>query len=323
MPDAALSDRREFLARLAWAPLLLFSRRPRQALRPAASPAPPRLVVIHGSDVDRMLGAGLERLGGLEAIVRGRRVALKPNATAPQPYPVTTDVELLRYLVRRVRNAGAASIAITDAPSFAGLAAQRVFAELGYVGLGRDAGVDVVAVDPTLGSEFVRVASSRWEAHPFVRTCRRVNEADVVINLAIPKRHHVADFSCGLKNHFGCTSDTFRMLAHIRGGAFFDRSVVEFADAVRPELTIVDARRVLTRAGPTIRPGQSEIRDAGQMVLSADVVAVDAWCADLMQRLDASFRKATRVTAQLEYAERLGLGQSRPGSVELVQAEVA
>ena len=104
-----------------------------------------------------------------------------------------------------------------------------------------------------------------------------------------------------------------------RGGAFFDRSIVEFADAVRPELTIVDARRVLTRAGPTIRPGVSQIRAADQLVISADVVAVDAWCADLMEGLDDSFRKANRVVAQLEYAKRLGLGQSSRDGVELIE----
>jgi len=322
MDEPRISDRRQFLARLAWAPLSLLSCKPRQALRQAPAPKRPRLVVVHGSEPDRLLEAGLESLG-FEALVRGRRVVLKPNATAAQPYPVTTDVAMLRGLVRLARNAGAAGIGIADAPSFAGLAAQRVFAELGYTALRREAGVEVTAVDPTLGSEFVRVASPEWEAHPFVRSCRIVNQADVVINLAIPKRHHVADLSCGLKNHFGCTSDTFRMLAHMRGGGFFDRSLVEFADAVRPELTIVDARRVLTRAGPTFHPGLSQIRDAGQMVLSADVVAVDAWCAGLMEQLDDSFRKATRVTAQLEYAQRLGLGHAHIDASDVVEIHVA
>jgi len=183
-------------------------------------------------------------------------------------------------------------------------------ARLGYLDLGRELGVDAVTIDPTVGSEFVTAARDAWTCHPFIRTSRLVQEADVVINAAIPKRHHVSDFSCALKNHFGCTADTFRMLAHWRGGPFFDGSVVEFADAVRPELTIVDARKVLARAGPTVRRGISEIKDAGRLVLSSDPVAVDAYCAGLMEELDDSFHKATRVQAQLDYAERLGLGSA-------------
>jgi uncharacterized protein (DUF362 family) len=192
----------------------------------------------------------------------------------------------------------------------AGLAAWRVLARLGYLDLGRELGVDAVTIDPTVGSEFVKTARAEWTCHPFILTSRLVQEADVVINAAIPKRHHTSDFSCALKNHFGCTADTFRMLAHWRGGPFFDASVVEFADAVRPELTIVDARKVLARAGPTVRRGISEIKEARRLVLSSDPVAVDAYCAGLMEELDDSFHKATRIQAQLDYAERLGLGRA-------------
>jgi len=237
----------------------------------------PLLISVEGNDVREMLAAGLDRLPQLEGALHGKRVLIKPNATASEPYPVTTDVALLRAMVQYVKGAGAAQITICDSSSFAGLANDRVFTKLGYFNLAKEQSVWATVVDSQVGSEYVRVSSPEWTANSFLLTDRLVNEADFVINLAIPKRHHAADFSCALKNNFGCTYGTFRMLAHMRGGEFFDNSLAEFADAVRPNLTIVDARSVLAKAGPSFRPGQSEIVAARRVVLSGDMVAIDSY----------------------------------------------
>lgn len=151
-----------------------------------------------------------------------------------------------------------------------------------------------------------------------------------MINLPVAKRHHAADFTCALKNNFGCTYDTFRMLAHSKlsreketGLEFFDQSLVEFADAVSPELTIVDARSLLIKSGPTYKPGKSEIKDGvNKLILSCDKVAVDSYCADLMEKYDETFQKEKRVERQLEYARYLGLGTEDLNQVEMIEIMV-
>jgi uncharacterized protein (DUF362 family) len=277
----------------------------------------PLLISVEGNNVREMLAAGLNRLPQLEDALKGKRVLIKPNATASEPYPVTTDVALLRAIVQYVKQAGAAQITICDSSSFAGFANDRVFTKLGYFGLAKEESVRATVIDSQVGSEYVRVSSSKWTANAFVLTDRLVNEADFVVNLAIPKRHHAADFSCALKNNFGCTYGTFRMLAHVRGGEFFNTSLVEFADAVRPDLTIIDARLVLAKSGPSFHPGQSEIVAARRMVFSGDMVAVDSYCGRLMEKLDPTFDKSKRLRRQLEYAQSLGLGEA-----DLAKAEV-
>jgi|SRR5579862_4751585 len=277
----------------------------------------PLLISVEGKDVRAMLAGGLNRLPELEDALKGKRVLLKPNATASEPYPVTTDVALLMAVVQYVRRSGAAQITICDSSSFAGFANDRVFTKLGYFNLAKEESVRATVVDSQVGSEYVRVSSSKWTANVFLLTDRLVNEADFVINLAIPKRHHAADFSCALKNNFGCTYGTFRMLAHMRGGEFFDNSLVEFADAVRPNLTIVDARSVLAKSGPSFRPGESAIVAGRRIVLSGDMVAVDSYCGRLMETLDPTFDRSKRLRRQLEYAQSLGLGEA-----DLAKAEV-
>jgi len=279
----------------------------------------PLLVAVEGNDVKKMLTAGLNTLPQLEAALKGKRVVIKPNATASEPYPITTDVALLQTIVQYVKRAGASQITICDSPSFAGFANERVFTKLGYFKLAKEESVRATVTDSQVGSEYVHVANPKWAANPFLMSDRLLNEADFVINLAIPKRHHVADFSCALKNNFGCTYGTFRMLAHLRGGDFFDNSLVEFADAVRPQLTIVDARSVLARSGPSFRQGESEIVAAGQMIISGDMVAVDSYCGRLMEGLDSTFNMSERLQRQLEYAHSLGLGELQPPNTELLE----
>ena len=279
----------------------------------------PLLISVEGNDVGQMLTAGLDRLPQLEGALNRKHVLVKPNATASEPYPVTTDVALLKAVVRYLRRAGAARITICDSSSFAGFSNDRVFRKLGYFTLAEEESVGATAVDSQVGSEYVRVSNADWRANNFLMTDRLVNEADFVINLAIPKRHHAADFSCALKNNFGCTYGTFRMLAHVRGGEFFDNALVEFADAVRPNLTIVDARSILAKAGPSFQIGKSEIVAAHQMVFSGDMVAADSYCGRLMENLDPTFTAGERLQRQLKYAQSLGLGEPNPAKVETLE----
>ena len=305
--------RRRFLRNISGGLLAgaLFSSETRAAATPLRTRwkgAADTLLAVQGKDAGRMLAAALEALPGFEAAVRGRRIAIKPNATGSQPFPVATDPELIHLLISELRRRGALDIRVCDGPSYAGIAASRVFSKLGYFQLGRQERVTVVCSDPVRGSQYVRISRPGWRRNRFVLTNRFVHEADFVINLAIPKRHHVADFSCALKNNFGCTADTFRTLAHLHQGDFFADALVEFADAVRPDLTIVDARKMLTGSGPGFTPGKSEIKDGPGLVISGDMPAVDRHCARLMEKADSTFTMGRSVAAQLNYASALGLG---------------
>ncbi|MDH7513483.1 MAG: DUF362 domain-containing protein [Clostridiales bacterium] len=289
------------------------------------------LVIVEGWDLKKMLEAGLNALPGFEKALKNKKnIVLKPNATASQSYPVTTDSDFLRELIVKIKALSNGRITLLDSSSYAGLTAYRVFSKLGYFNLGREQGIRALSIDPTLGSYFVRVSDLHWKRNPSLLTNKAVQESDFVINLPVAKRHHAADFTCSLKNNFGCTYDTFRMLAHARssgkgesGSEFFDQSLVEFADAVRPELTIVDARSLLIKSGPTYDPGKSEIKDGvNRLILSGDMVAADSYCANLMQEYDETFQKEKRVDRQLEYARHLGLGTKDLNQVETVEIAV-
>jgi len=51
----------------------------------------PLLVVSEGKDRAERFKKALDKIGGLEKLVKGKTVILKPNAVAPTPFPVCTE----------------------------------------------------------------------------------------------------------------------------------------------------------------------------------------------------------------------------------------
>ncbi|MCP2620823.1 DUF362 domain-containing protein [Candidatus Aminicenantes bacterium AC-334-E05] len=200
------------------------------------------------------------------------------------------------------------------------------FHPLEYLRLKENNRVKVKCIDPIRRTEFVKIKNVRWKVNPSLLISKNIQNADIVINTAIPKRHHSADFSCALKNCFECIYDTFRMYAHKKhltekekGEIYFDKALAEFADAVRPELTIVDARSILIKGG-LILEGKAEVKKGlNKLIISRDVVAVDSYCAQLMEEYDNTFESMKRVARQIRYAENLGLGTGDLSKVEIIE----
>jgi uncharacterized protein (DUF362 family) len=285
----------------------------------------PLLVVVEGTDLSKMLEAGLDALGGLGRLVEGKKLVLKPNVVASQPPPVTTDVEMTRMLAEFARRDGAGSITVCDANS-SGVGKAGKFEALGFPARLKEAGIPLDAVDFGDRMAHVFVTNDKWRAHPTIGVVRTLYEADAIINLPMVKRHGASRFTCALKNHFGSVYGPLRFVAHRKlsssedGKVFFDQALAEFADAVRPELNVVDGRSLLARRGPTLEGG-SEIKKVNRIVLCGDMLATDVYCARLMEEHDDSF-SMDMISVQLETAERLGLGTGDLSNVVIKEITV-
>jgi uncharacterized protein (DUF362 family) len=273
----------------------------------------PLLVVVEGNSLSTMLAAGIDAIGGLNQLVSGKNVVLKPNVLNTEPPPVTTPVETVIAIGKYAQSGAAASITVCDSNSSASARAVK-FEGLGYPERLKGTGfkMDAVGFDETISHVFVE--KSTWRSHPSIGVVKTLHEADVVINIPVVKRHGGARFTCALKNHFGSVYGSLRFVAHRKmdkegdaGKEFFDVALAEFADAVRPELNIVDARTLLTRAGPSMKPNSKVVEGINRIVLCGDMVATDVYCAQLMAENDEEF-SPDMITTQIETAVKLGLG---------------
>lgn len=273
----------------------------------------PLLVVVEGTDMRMMLEAGIDALGGLQKLVAGKNVVLKPNMLTTQRFPVTTDIEMVIGFSEHVRAGGATAITVCDACGGGATRAEK-FKALGYPPRLETAGIGLDAADFSDRMVHVFVKKNGWRSHPTIGVVKTLHEADVVVSLPVIKRHGGARFTCALKNHFGSVYLPLRQLAHARlksggdGKLFFDRALAEYADSVRPELNIVDARQILVRGGPALG-GKAEIKaGVNKMIFCGDMLATDLYCSQLMQAHDETY-STEMISAQLEAAEELGLGQ--------------
>jgi uncharacterized protein (DUF362 family) len=272
----------------------------------------PLLVVVEGTDLERMLEAGLDAIGGVDKLVSGKTVAIKPNIVSAQPPPVTTDIGLVVAVAGHARAAGAGSLTVCDACD-SGVTTGDKFKRLGFLEPVAGVGAKVDSVDFSDRLAHVFVQKEGWRAYSTIGVVKTLYDADVVINLPMIKRHESARFTCSLKNHFGSVYFPLRQVAHSKlrageaGRAFFDRALAEFADSVRPELNIVDGRQLLIHGGPSLG-GKAEIKaGVNRIILCGDMLATDVYCSRLMEEHDDTYSH-DMISAQLEAAEELGLG---------------
>ncbi|MFQ5789419.1 MAG: DUF362 domain-containing protein [Acidobacteriota bacterium] len=297
---------------------------------PFAKDGRPLLVVVEGRDLEAMLAAGLDALGGLDKLLpQGAPVVLKPNLVKPQPYPVTTDPGFVFTLVRQLRRAGCGELIISDSPSAAGARKDRPFVRSGYFQEGKAAGVKVVAVDNQSAKDYLPVQEQGWELHSEILVDRRLLDAPIIINLPTLKRHFIPGMTCALKNFFGAVHGSLRRKAHQeakegrRGLVTFKKTIAEFADALRSELTIVDARSLLIKGGPTLGVGAAEVKgDVNRMLLSGDMAAAESYGAKLLKEHDQTFSPAM-ADDTLEYAQNLGVGIPDLKQVEVIELSVS
>jgi uncharacterized protein (DUF362 family) len=134
-------------------------------------------------------------------------------------------------------------------------------------------------------------------------------DADTVINVPIAKNHGSATLTLGMKNLMGVIQD--RNTLHARG---LHQAIADLNSAVRPQLTIVDAVRILTANGPT-GGSLDDVKRLDTIIASPDVVAADAYAASLFGMKPADVK-------YIKLGAEMGLGTMDLGNVRIEEIAV-
>lgn len=252
-----------------------------------------RLAVAHGSNRTALLRAGLDALGGIGRVINpGDRVLIKLNATfaTPPAQGATTNPELLAELVGLCRQAGAASVIVTDNPINDPLSCYQLS------GLGQaaeNAGARVVLPQPRFFSP-VSVPGARLIRHWPVLTAP-LAEVNKVIGLSPVKDHHRSGASLAMKNWYGLLGGR-RNIFH----QDIHTIIAGLALMMRPSLVILDGVVSMVSNGPT-GGSPDDLKATETMILATDQVAADARASLLLGRTPADL-------PFLAKAEALGAG---------------
>jgi uncharacterized protein (DUF362 family) len=95
-------------------------------------------------------------------------------------------------------------------------------------------------------------------------------KADVLINVPIAKQHGSSRLTLGMKNLMGVIKD--RNYLHVA----LDRCIADLNRLIKPQLTVLDAIRILTANGPT-GGDLNDVLKLDTVVVSPDVIATDSY----------------------------------------------
>lgn len=291
----------------------------------------PRLVSIYGIDIPTMLRKGLEALGGLKALIRSHdTVLIKPNLVQRESdptvplFPTMSSPDTIRELIYLIRN-HTQNVQVGDQ---GGEDQEAIYGALDLANTVVGAGAELLNFEnmsePSLG-----VRHPVWtDEIPDFSVYRAVYEAPIIISLCNLKRHSSAFMTCAIKNNFGAMQGRWnsgtRAWLHRNPNlsSAFIEELPYAAALIRPELTIVDARDIMTGNGPLLSaPGAKIQTNINRMVLSGDMVALDAYCSErILRNVDEDFSIST-IRPTLQKAEQLGLGTSDLSQVEILEID--
>ncbi|MFQ6091433.1 MAG: DUF362 domain-containing protein [bacterium] len=251
------------------------------------------IVVVKNSSPSAMVRRAVRALGGMDRFVsRGDIVVVKPNIgwdRTPQQ-GANTHPEVVAETVRLCHEAGAKKVVVFDRTCNE---ARRCYLRSGIKKAVEEAEGEMRHV---VKARFKKIAIPRgkilksWEFYKDALDC------DVFINVPVAKHHSLTRLTMGIKNIMG-------VLGGDRGQIHnnIDQKLADLCTALLPELTILDATRILVANGPQ-GGNLSDVRPIKTVAASTDVVAVDAYGATLFGLKGADI-------GYIASCYRMGLGQ--------------
>jgi uncharacterized protein (DUF362 family) len=251
------------------------------------------LVVAHGVSPTEIIRAAIDALGRMKKFVsRGDIVVIKPNIgwdRLPEQ-AANTNPEVVATVVKLCYESGAKKVKVFDRPCND---PRRCYKQSGIADAATAAGAEVSYIDDRKFKD-VKIpnglAIKSWPLYT------ELLEADKIINVPIAKHHGLSKLTLSMKNWMGVMGGS-RNKIHQR----LDESLVDLATVIKPNLTILDAVRILTANGP--QGGNIEdVKKLNMVIAGIDQVAIDSYGATLfgMKGSDLGY---------VRIADKAGLGR--------------
>ncbi len=231
------------------------------------------LAAIRGGGPGEMFKKGIKSMGGMKKYVKkGQTVVVKPNIgwNVPPKHAGNTNPELVSAVVKECLSAGAKKVYVFDHTCDSW---RKTYVTSGIKAAAKKAGA--LVVPGSRRSDYVKVRVPGAKVIPTQLVHKLIVQADVFINVPVLKDHGSSGLTIGMKNLMGVVWE--RRMWHIKG---LDKCIAEFTAYRKPDLTVVDAYRVMMNNGPRGAGGRG-VELKKYQVISGDIVAADAAAAKI------------------------------------------
>lgn len=234
------------------------------------------LGIAHGKDLEGLVRGAIDAIGGIRRFIeKGDIVVIKPNVAFERPPALgaTTHPDLLKVLIRIVKEAGAAEVRVADNPIES---PESCFARSG-IQRAVDIAEGKIYIPSHKDFKILNVPGAKLIEHwPFF--WRPFIGATKVIGVAPVKDHNLCGASMTTKNWYG-------LLGGRRNQFHQDIHTIisDLALMMKPTFVLLDGSRVLFQSGPT-GGSLDDVRPGNTIVASTDSFAADSFGWDELLR---------------------------------------
>jgi uncharacterized protein (DUF362 family) len=228
----------------------------------------PDLAVVTNGDPASLTRKVMELMGGMNRFVsKGDVVVVKPNIGWDRnpEQAANTNPQVVAEVIKMCLEAGAKKVKVFDRSCNS---ATRCYENSGIKKAASEAGAEVSYI---VDAAFANMKFSKGEVLKEWYMYKPAMEADVLINLPIAKVHGSAKLTMGIKNLMG-------IMGGDRGQIHWnmDDNLADLANFVRPQLTILDAYRILVNNGPQ-GGSLKDVVEKKTMIAGVQIASVDAY----------------------------------------------
>ena len=223
------------------------------------------------------ISKSMEALGIQKDMKPGLKVVIKPNLIMGKrpEYAATTHPVVVRAVARWLRERGVTDITLAE--SSGGLYNAEYMKRVYHI-CGMDELGDEVKLNMDFSARTVNCPDG-FANHSF-HLITPIVEADYIINIAKLKTHSMTGYSGGIKNLFGTIPGLEKPQLHYLWPDIeqFSRMLLELAETVKPDLTVIDAIDAMEGNGPT----GGTVHSLHMLLAARDFYTQDYFAAGLM-----------------------------------------
>lgn len=277
--------------------------------------------VAYEGNLRESIELSVSLIGGIKKLVnKGDTILLKPNYNTADPFPGSSDPEFIKAVIDMLYKTGAGKVIVGERTAF--LHSRKVLEQAGIVKVAEEAGAEVVvfgkdgwhAMFDRKGWRRVKVPGGQYLRK--VSLAKEALEIEKTVYVPLIKTHHAAEFTGAIKLSMGSVKPFFDQIAfHAR---HLQEKLAELSLVVKPDLIIMDARKVFITGGPA----KGELREPNLILASGNQVAIDVEGVKILQSYPGNGLEGKKVwdLVQIKHAVRLGLGPHSEGGYEVIMS---
>jgi uncharacterized protein (DUF362 family) len=275
--------------------------------------------VAYSGNLKESIELSVSLIGGINKLVeKGDTILVKPNYNTADPFPGSSDPEFIKVVAEMLYGAGAEKVIVAERSAF--LHSRKVLERAGIIRVAELAGAEVRVFGrdgwPMLfdrkGWRRVKVPGGQYLCK--VSLAKEALEAKKIVYVPLMKTHHAADFTGSIKLAMGFVKPFFDQITfHAKR---LREKLAELCLVVKPDLIIIDARRVFIKNGPA----KGELREPNLILASGNQVAIDVEGVKMLQSYPGNGLEYKNVwdLIQIKHAVELGIGPSNEKGYEVI-----